>query len=348
MDQDQEGSRDGGQRTLQRLLGYLARERIPQNVAEAKIRAGFRHCISENPPYPLPRVTALKQLAKALGYKSHTSMYPAKGRLPSDAEYMIQQLYGIAPTSECWKHFCNNDYAKFTAEYEKTHPIAEGTPREPTQPAAAPNRATLVPLQWDAWADEPPIGTPYAYVTLRTGNSPIDAAPGQIHLGFDLNCPLVLADKVETGLKRCLLIFDCGDGHTGPLSTRTGNAGGVAFEGAHFCTYGTDVRKPSWLVTATGDGVIGKVETVPATFICIDLLRPGSAVKAWIRANVKEIRTHFVVPDDKPRLSEAKRKIKERVKLLEHVDGEDGDVVFAKSEIKLMARDGAAKPDPKG
>lgn len=102
------------------------------------------------------------------------------------------------------------------------------------------------------------------------------------------------------------------------------------------------------MVTATGDGVIGKVETVPATFICIDLLKPGSTVKAWIRANVKEIRTHFVVPDDEQAESEAKRKIKARVKLLADVDGEDGDVVFAKSEIKLMARDGGAKPDPEG
>ena len=156
------------------------------------------------------------------------------------------------------------------------------------------------------------MGTPYAYLTLRTGNLPVELSPdpGQIHLGFDLNCPLVLSDKVEMGIKRCLLIFDCGRGHTGALSARTGNAGGVVFEGAHFCTYGPDTRMPSWMVTATGDGVIGKVETVPATFICIDLLKPGSTVKAWIRANVKEIRTHFVVPDDEQAESEAKRRSK--------------------------------------
>jgi hypothetical protein len=133
----------------------------------------------------------------------------------------------------------------------------------------------------------------------------------------------------------------------GPLTTRTGNGGGVEFDRARFSTYGTSITEPVWEIVAIGPGVIDKVESVPATFICIDNLKPGSVVKARIRASVKEILTTFVVPEGAVQ-SAAKRMIKARLHELGIVGGEEGEAELATNAIKLMAKPDAIKPNSKG
>jgi hypothetical protein len=203
--------------------------------------------------------------------------------------------------------------------------------------SGAPDTSLLVPLQWDASAEPKDVPTKYASLTLRTGNFPPDSTVGRIHLGFDLHCPEHRIDTLVTALNRCLLTFDCAGGHTVPMAERTGNGGGTIFDRARFSTYGTSIFTPSWTINATGPGGIGKVESIPATFIQIDGLRPGSSVKAEIAADVKELGSTFVLPEGEGQ-SEARKMIKKRLRQLEIVGGDDGMANFAVSEFKLMAK----------
>jgi hypothetical protein len=339
------GQEGKGSSPLNRIILYLATDRIPQRVAERNIDKGFMH--NRNAPrYGEKAVTSVNQLSEALGYRNHSSMYPPKQRFPLNTEALIRSLYSIDERTECWKCFCNGDVEKFKVEYERLHAIATPAPQEAARVGVdAPDSVCLIPLQWDASADTRSAETRYASLTLRTGNSPPDPVPGQIYLGFDLHCPLDETDKVMTGLKRCFLMLDCGGGHVGPLSTRTGNGGGVEFDGARFSTYGTSITEPVWEIVAIGPGVIGKVESVPATFICIDHLKPRSSVKARIRAAVKEIQTTFVVPEGAAQ-SAAKRRIKERLVQLGIDGGEDGEVDLAMNEIIVKARSNVTDPTP--
>ena len=75
-----------------------------------------------------------------------------------------------------------------------------------------PPRMILVPLKEDLWADAPSYETELASLSLRTGQS--QPEPGEVMLGFDLNCPEVVTDGLITGVKRGILAFDCGDGYT--------------------------------------------------------------------------------------------------------------------------------------
>jgi hypothetical protein len=129
MDQDDERDRDGVRRRLQRMIGYLVRDRIPRQVAERNIKAEVNHNNSK-PEYTSPRITTLEQLAQALGYKSHTSLYPEKGRSTPETEDRITRLYSIDKDSKCWEYFCNFEETKFFAEYSKTHPIIKAEPNQ--------------------------------------------------------------------------------------------------------------------------------------------------------------------------------------------------------------------------
>jgi hypothetical protein len=321
---------------LRRLIRYLAEKESPRRVATRNIAKGFQHGRTAS-QYKNNSITSVNQLSEALGYRNHSSLYPANHKLSNNTAVLIRALYSIEENSDCWVSFRRYDFQGFVGAYESLH--CDKTVEAP------PNRAQLVQLQWDASAENTGGTTRYASLALRTGNSPTDPLPGQIHLGFDLHCPLDETDKVVTGLKRCFLIFDCGGGYTGPLSTRTGNAGGVEFDGARFSTFGTSITEPVWEITAKGPGVIGKVESVPPTFICIDSLKSGSTVKARVRAPVKEILTTFVVPEGVGQ-SAAKQKIKARLQQLGIMGGEDGEADLALNEIKLMARSDATNPDP--
>jgi hypothetical protein len=338
------GNREGDGSPLRRVIHYLAHERIPQRVARENLLNRFKHR-RKTPQTGDKNIASVNQLALALGYRNHSSLYPANDKLPDETEFSIRALYGIGETSECWKYFGKRDVEGFIAAYEALY--ASQTGKKDEIGSGALVRTSFVPLQWDASAEPKSESTRYASLALRTGNSPTDPLPGQIHLGLDLHCPEDRTDTLVTGLKRCVLIFDCGGGHTGPLSERTGRAGGETFDGACFSTFGTSITEPVWEIIAIGPGGIGKVESVPATFILIDGLRPGSAVTARIRAPVKEILTTFVVPEGAAQ-SAAKRKIKARLEQLGIVGGETGEADLATGQIVLMAKPGAAEPEAKG
>jgi hypothetical protein len=286
-----------------------------------------------------------------VGYRSHTSLYPASGKLPDKTECSIRKLYSIDETSECWRYFCRGEVEKFIAEYDKSHALSSAEPDQvPPLGGDAPERTRLVPLQWDASAEDKSTSKTYAFVALRIGQTSAHPVPGQIHLGFDLNCPWDKTDSLKMGLKRCLLIIDCAPGHADEFAKRTGHgAAGVEFDGAHFSTHDPNPQKPSWIITAIGPGVIGKVESVPSDFIRIDFLKPGSSIKARIQANVKEMLTTFEAAE-KPSgdQSAAKRRIKARLKQLGIIGGDDGEADLAMNEISLMARPDVTEPEPKG
>ena len=199
-----------------------------------------------------------------------------------------------------------------------------------------PPRMILVPLKEDLWADAPSYETELASLSLRTGQS--QPEPGEVMLGFDLNCPEVVTDGLITGVKRGILTFDCGDGYTTEVSSRTGYVGGVDFNGAKFTPLSVDKIKPSWTVTALGGAPIGLVGDIPPTFIQFSNLSAGARVTADFVSCVKDIATTFMLPTDQSQ-SMAKQKIKKRLRELKLPASEEGKAKLAAAQIIFAARD---------
>ena len=158
-------------------------------------------------------------------------------------------------------------------------------------------------------------------------------------LGFDLNCPEFMSDGLITGVKRAVLIFNCGKGRTGELNERTGYPGGRAFDNAKFTPLSVDETKPSWRAEATGEAAIGLVGAVPADFIRIFNLTPGGHVTATVMAHLKDVRTTFSIPLGQEE-NIAKQKIKKRLREMKICSDQSGEAVLAKDVIYFVAREG--------
>ena len=141
-------------------------------------------------------------------------------------------------------------------------------------------------------------------------------------------------------MKRGVLTFHCGDGHTTESKERTGYPGGVAYNGAKFTPLSVSKKDPSWLVTAMGGAAIGLVGDAPQDFIRIMNLAPGTSVCADFTAPAfREIETTFVMTEESQDQSAAKRKIKKRLRDLSLPGGEEGIAKLAVAEIKFAARE---------
>ena len=209
--------------------------------------------------------------------------------------------------------------------------------KEKLQEPELKERAEQVPLKEDMFADTAKTDTPLASLSLRTGQS--QNVVGEVSLGFDLNCPKDNACGQVTGVKRVFLIFGCGRGRTTDVKERTGYPAGETFNNARFTPHGVDANNSSWCVESADGGVIGLVGDVPATFIRVFNLMPGSSVCAELTAYVKDIASAFVVPPDGKAQSDAKTKIKKRLRELKISGGEAGEAVLASAEIKFCARE---------
>jgi hypothetical protein len=203
------------------------------------------------------------------------------------------------------------------------------------EPKSSPPPETPVRLKEDLWAETLSGETEFASLSLRTGQS--EPVPGEAMLGFDLNCPMVFAEGVTTGVKQGILTFRLGYAHTTDAKDRTGYPGGIDFNDAKFTPLSVDRNEPSWLVTATGAAAIGLIGDAPQTFIRIMNLTPGASVSAEFMACVRDIATAFVLPDWQNQ-SAAKQKIKKRLREL-NLPGEEGIAKLAVAEIKFAARD---------
>ena len=204
------------------------------------------------------------------------------------------------------------------------------------RPKSSPSPASPVLLKEDLWAETLSGETELASLSLRTGQS--ELVPGEAMLSFDLNCPDVATDGLTTGVRRGVLTFRCGNGHTTKAKDRTGYPGGADFNGAKFTPLSMDRNEPSWLVTATGAAGIGLVGDAPRDFIRIMNLTPSASVGADFIACVRDIATAFVLPDGQNQ-SAAKQKIKKRLQQLNLQGGEKGIAKLTVAEIKFAARD---------
>ncbi len=218
---------------------------------------------------------------------------------------------------------------KFINRYIAEHPSEQKSESRP--PLAEP-----VLLKEDLRADTNSIQTELASLSLWTGQS--EPSPGEAKLGFNMNCYEVVTDGLTTGVKRGVLTFRCGDGHTTEVKDRTGYPGGIAFNDAKFTPLSVNKNEPSWLVTATGAAAIGLIGDAPQDFIRIMNLMPGESVSADFIACVRDIATTFVLPDGQNQ-SAAKQKIKKRLRELKLSGGEEGIAKLAVAEIRFAARD---------
>ena len=181
----------------------------------------------------------------------------------------------------------------FKAKYLEHHSNEE--------PKSSPPPAISVLLKEDLWAHTVSEQTELASLSLRTGQS--EPVPGEAMLGFDLNCPDVVADGFKTGVRRGVLTFRCGDGHTTDAKDRTGYPGGAEFNSVKFTPLSVNKNEPSWLVTSVDATAIGLVGDVPHNFIRIMNLTPGASVSADFVACVRDIATTFVWPTGRARPS---------------------------------------------
>jgi hypothetical protein len=122
----------GGYSSLKLMLGYLATDWIPRRVACENIANGVRHRREGNPLYNEKTINTVEELAAALGYRNHSSLYPVNGKLPVPAQSLIRQLYGIDEDSQCWEYFQAGDDENFKAEYRRSHPIKKAEPQKAT------------------------------------------------------------------------------------------------------------------------------------------------------------------------------------------------------------------------
>jgi hypothetical protein len=203
------------------------------------------------------------------------------------------------------------------------------------EPKSSPLPVVPVLLKEDLRADANSTQTELASLSLWTGQS--EPAPGEAKLGFNLNCPEVVTDGLTTGVKRGVLTFRCGDGHTTEVKDRTGYPGGVEFNDAKFTPLSVNKNEPSWLVTAIGAVAIGLIGDAPQDFIRIMNLRPGGSVCADFIACVRDIATAFVLPNGHDQ-SAAKQKIKKRLRERKLSGGEEGIAKLAVAEIKFTER----------
>jgi hypothetical protein len=305
---------------------YLVRDRLPRAVSRDRI-----------PPdhvFEIETIDNVEKLARVVGV-NRTTIYAA----PSEAIVLrVKALYLIEPDSDCEGEFNVGSAEDFIDEYralhegyEKANPPAV---RAPPTKAAIP--AATVLLKEDLNADAESMQTELASLSLWTGQS--EPTPGEAKLGFNLNCPDMATDGLTTGVKRGVLTFRCGDGHTTEAKDRTGYPGGVAYNGAKFTPLSVSKNEPSWLVTATAGAAIGIVGDAPPDFIRILNLMPGASVGADFTAPVREIETTFVLPQGQDQ-SAAKRKIKKRLRELKLPGGEEGIAKLASAEIRFAARE---------
>ncbi len=293
---------------------YLINDPLPRRVSQE--RFARQHS-------GLGKIDTVEKLAKAAGCVRQTLYTQPRAKILSEIEF----FYKIEAGSECAGEFKAGSCQDFVDEYRALHGTLTGV-SEPSAASIEP-----VPLKEDVFADTAKTETPFASLSLRTGQS--QNVPGEVSLGFDLNCPEENACGQLTGVKRAFLIFDCGQGRTTDLKGRTGYPVGETFNNAKFTPLSVDVNKPSWRVESTGDCAIGLVGDVPPTFIRVFNLTPGSSVCAELKACVKDIAATFVVPPEGKAQSVAKTKIKKRLREMKIPAGETGEAALALAEIRF-------------
>ena len=197
----------------------------------------------------------LTNLAKVLGRERKT-FYNPTGNILNDIGY----LYRL--NGDCLALLKKGCLEEFERHFLALHEDFADAPAEGEKLGSELARAPADVLMEDPWADLVRKQTDLASLLLRTGQSA--PVPGEIALGFDLNCPEFRRDDFATGVKRGVLTFLCGMGKTTETKARTGYPSGVEYNGVRFTLLSVDDREPSWRVETSGEKAIGLARRRPA------------------------------------------------------------------------------------
>lgn len=229
--------------------------------------------------------------------------------------------------------------ASFAQRYERENrarAAARATAKRPTagQAATPTALAVPVPLVEDTSTRPNSMVTELASVALHLRDS--NPEPGEVGLKFSLNCSENSGDGGVTSVKFGYLEFDCGTGRTCEARGRTGFPDGIVIDGARLAIGSVLTDQPSWAVAATTEKAIGLVASAPVDFIIVRNLSPGRIVSVSFKACVRDIEATFVIPSN-AEPSEAKKKIKKRLRSLDITDGEDGYALLASTMMRFVA-----------
>lgn len=329
------------------ILRYLWSNDTPRAVAAREIAGGYRH--SRGGIQYSGEVVSFDSLAWALGYAGHTSLYTSHDDIPEKAKPDLKKLYCV--DANCWSYFRQGKYVEFVREYSRLHKGAIKCKPTDELPHGVLDGSAAVAVRHD-WTQDKNVSTEFASLALRTGNMPANLPPGEVWLGFDLNCPEVKNDFVTTSLKFARMQFDCGEkSRTVALAARTGvEIDGATFDGVCFKVRSADPRCPSWDAATTGPRGIGLVKSVPGDFIKIEAIKPGSVVNCSVLAPAKDvnIESTFAVPGETPKeRSQAKRQIILLLATMNFVSHDKPLTEFASCAITFVAKPADPAPDSK-
>ena len=300
---------DGGIAELSQKMHFLHNDPLPRRVAGMGDSKGLD---------PLCKLLELSEKRTAIRDQI------SRGVLDQGYQWAFANKFGFDLR---WPEWRAGSTEAFKLKYKDKHELkADPVPPE----------ITFVVLKEDMWAENAKVETPLASLSLRTGQSA--NVPGEIMLGFDLNCPEMVASGLTSGVKRATIFFDCGEARTSELKERTGYLTGEVFNGVRFTPVSVDINHPSWLAEAVAKTAIGMVGDIPASFIKIFNLRPGRSVSAAVSAYIKDVSTTFAIPDGQE-TDIAIQKIKKRLREMSISSDKTGEGVIAKAGIKFMARE---------
>ena len=279
-------------------------------------------------------ITSLPRLAKVMEL-GRTNLYPENGRLSDRVADKLRQIYGIDENSECWGEFVAGCAREFAKEYRKLDPF----PPEATEkcrangPSRQPNEQHPVVLVEDISAPPNKYQTELASVQPRFAQ--MEPVPGEVTLTFDLNCPQLFAEDERTGVKRGILVFQCGDARTTKAEERTGYPNGLEIDSVRISIRSVDQNVPSWMIESIEGNNIGLIAKVPEEFIQIVNMKPGYVISVEFCAYVKDTASTFDLSESGD-TSAAKRKIKKRLSQMSLKEGEQGSSLLAKAEMRFI------------
>jgi hypothetical protein len=273
--------------SLRTMLRFLAEHPVPQRVASRSLAEKFvLERKGAKRPATLRSVEDLKEMAAALGYQGHTSLYPANNKFGKLATRDLRNLYRIGEGSSCWVAFRTYKPQKFEDLYleDQKEPIQSPaahdivlapSPDVATTAAPAPRRIDQL-LEEDKEYDRGQPPNTFASLPLWIGKTADEA--GVVYLRPNLNClDIPTGDGTVATIKEAHLKFQLGRAETVPPHERYGKA---PFEcgGATFTVRDTDARWPSWLMRAIDGRNIGQVFELPDGFIKVSRLADGDVV----------------------------------------------------------------------
>lgn len=246
----------------------------------------------------------------------HRQVYEA-GKMNSTYQYGLAEFTGFDPECRAWKEGSLED---FQAELNR---LLDGDGAILVEDAryVSPDKR------------ESDLAMLVAFAPSQAQN----AGPGAAHISFTLHCPQLSGGNLVGGVKAGWLVFDLGTAKTCHARDRTGFDGKLQCNNAKVQVYDPDFHRPSWFLASGNGQALGMISDVPVDFLTAWGLKPNGIVRGEFHICVSDIGVSFPVTGTRAE-SQAKAKLRQRLKQRQIVEDDDGKAVIAINGIKFIDR----------